>query len=460
MRSPVLLAALAAAALAIPAAATAQEAPAPIAIDDPMLAPPLPASRAVASWQEALAIVRERSTDLRNAQANVDRAEAQQRTALAGLLPTITGSTTGTYNFIRRTTAQVAAVGPDGKPIFTPFTTPVELFATGSLQITQPIVQARAAYALGTARTQEEAARLTSSDLRRTLAASVADAIVTVIVSEKATAIHRQGLRQALERVELSRRRNVGGAVAGLDVIRAMQDAASARATLVSGDEALRRARESLGLALGLAEPVGVAPSLDAAALEAATRAICKPVKTVDERSDVAAARAQEELGRRAVTDAQLAFAPTLTAQSTLATTTIDTGAAPNTTWNVQAVLQWLIWDGGARYGALRDTKAQAVQAAQRLELARRTASIQVLQALRAVDVAEQALAVAVEARDVAAESDRLTRIGYEQGANTSIELVLSASALRQAELNRLLREYDLVRARIAAHLTLSVCDF
>ena len=99
MRSPVLLAALAAAALAIPAAATAQEAPAPIAIDDPMLAPPLPASRAVASWQEALAIVRERSTDLRNAQANVDRAEAQQRTALAGLLPTITGSTTGTYNF-------------------------------------------------------------------------------------------------------------------------------------------------------------------------------------------------------------------------------------------------------------------------------------------------------------------------------------------------------------------------
>jgi outer membrane protein TolC len=457
---PSILAATLAAAFACSSPVLAQDAPPRIPVDDPMLAAPLPAPRAVASWQEALGIVRERSTDLKTAQANIDRAEAQQRTALAGLLPTVTGTTTGTYNFIRRTTAQVGAVGPDGRPIFTPFTTPVELFATGSLLVTQPLVQPRAIYGLGTARTQEEAARLTSSDLRRTLSASVADAIVTVIVSEKAALINREGLRQALERVELSRRRNVGGAVAGLDVIRARQDAASARATLVSGDESLRRARESLGLALGLAEPVGVAPSLDAQALEASTRSICKPVKTVDERSDVASARAQEELSRRAVTDIHLSFAPTLTAQSALSTTTIDTGAAPNTTWNVQAVLQWLIWDGGARYGTLRDVKAQAVQATQRLELARRTASIQVLQAVRAVEVAEQAYAVAVESRDIAAESDRLTRIGYEQGANTSIELVLSASALRQAELNRLLREYDLVRARIAAHVTLSVCDW
>jgi outer membrane protein assembly factor BamB len=48
-----------------------------------------------------------------------------------------------------------------------------------------------------------------------------------------------------------------------LDVVRADQNAENARATLVNGDEALRQAREALGLALGIPEETGVAREMD-----------------------------------------------------------------------------------------------------------------------------------------------------------------------------------------------------
>ena len=53
-------------------------------IDDPMLAPAPPAKREIKSWQEAIQLVRARSTDLATAYAEVRRAEAQMSSSLAG----------------------------------------------------------------------------------------------------------------------------------------------------------------------------------------------------------------------------------------------------------------------------------------------------------------------------------------------------------------------------------------
>jgi outer membrane protein TolC len=149
-----------------------------------------------------------------------------------------------------------------------------------------------------------------------------------------------------------------------------------------------------------------------------------------------------------------------VSAQSTLFETSADSGLSPNPTWNLQAILSVPIWDGGARYGALRDARGQIMQAEQRLEATRRVASVQVAQATRGVQVAEQALEVAKRARDLAAEVDRLTRRGFEEGSGTSLELVTAAAALRQAEINLALKEFDLLRARITAALSVANCDY
>ena len=89
---------------------------------------------------------------------------------------------------------------------------------------------------------------MTVSDTRRTLDLSLANQIVSVVTAERSAEINRSGLRVALEQLELSKRKEALGAATALDVVRAKQNAANARAALVNGDEALREAREALGL--------------------------------------------------------------------------------------------------------------------------------------------------------------------------------------------------------------------
>ncbi|MCW5836580.1 MAG: TolC family protein [Labilithrix sp.] len=427
-------------------------------VDDPMLATVARPRVEIGTWEEALRHVRARSTDLRIAAQEILRAEAQSRIALAGALTTLNGQATYTHNIITNSTLQPVRSG-DGLG-FRPVNTPFPDFVNGSLVASQPVFALRSWYAIGTAERNENVAHLSLEDTKRLIALNVANSIVAVVTAERVAELNRLGLRNALTRLELAVRRSTLGSGTGLDVVRARQDVETARATLVAGDESLRQSREALGLALGIPEQVGVPPNVDLNGLEASARTTCKVAPTIDDRPDVAALHERTEVARRLVNDAKYQFAPTIDVRSTVGTTTIDTGAAPNTTWNVQAVLTVPIWDGGVRYGNLRDTRAQEVIAGQRLEAARRQATIEVTQARRGVSVAEDRRRVAAETRDLAAENDRLTRTAYLEGRGTSLELVTAAQALREAEIQLAVRDFELVRARVLAILALASCPW
>jgi outer membrane protein TolC len=376
------------------------------------------------------------------------------------VLPTITGTTTGTHHFITNETVQI--VGLNGiSPIFgPPISTPTKNYATGSLVLQQTVLNLQQFYAIGTARESTKATALTYDDMKRTLALSVANDIVGVVTAERVAEINRVGLQQALARLDLTERKQRLGAATGLDVVRAQQDVENARTTLVSGDETLRKARESLGLAVGIPTEVGVPRDIKVDGLERDAVSTCRVAESLDDRADIAAARRKAVVADRLIHDAWLQFLPTLNAQSTVGTTTIDVGTAPNTTWNIQGVLSWAIWDGGARYGNLRTTRANYDEALMSLESIKRQAMIQVEQAKRAVTVANDTLAVQARARDLAVKNDELTQAAYREGQLTSLDLVTAAAARRQAEIQYALDEFNLIQARVAAILALATCDW
>jgi outer membrane protein TolC len=442
-----------------PAFGQGAELPPPPEVSDPMLVPVPRAKMEIATWEQALRHVRALSTDLRTAAAQMQSAEAKQRVALAGALPSLVGQGAYTHNIITKDNPQPVGFGAGGieyKNVKSPYPD----YLTGQLVATQPELALRAWHAIGTADVAHEATRLSFDDAKRQIALAVANAIVGVVTAERIAELNRVGLRNALARLELTvRKTNLGGAT-GLDVVRARQDVEVTRATLVAGDESLRQAREALGSALGFADQVGVPPNVDISGLERDARATCRPSATVDERPDVAALRTSLEVAHRGVNDIKYQFAPTVNLQSALATTTIDTGASPNTTWNVQAVLSVPLWEGGARYGNLRDAHVQEDIAQLKLESARRQAIIQVEQARRGVTVSEDRLRVATSARDLAAETDRLTRLSYQEGRGTSLELVTAAQSLRESEIQLALREFELVKSRVLAVLALASCPW
>ncbi|MBL8611319.1 MAG: TolC family protein [Myxococcales bacterium] len=445
--------------------ASAQPAPAspdtplPPRVTDPMLAPVSPARREIATWEEALAHVRARSVELRVALEEVTRAEAQWRQALATALPTLNATGTFTNQFITNETKQVAGIGAGGVPVFSTVRTPFPTFVNGSITLAQPLFAPRAWWAIGTANENRAIASLGVEDQKRQIALSVAQAIIGVFTAERIAELNRSGLRNSLERLDLTQRKLDLGAATGLDVVRARQDVEAARATLVTGDESLRRAREALGLAIGIPEQVGVSSRVRLDGLEQEAVQKCRP-EALEERADVVAAHRRVDVAKRAAYDAKLQFLPTLSAQSSVSSTTIDTGASPTTTWNIQGLLSIPIWDGGARYGTMRDTNAQIRQAELRYESIVRTATIQMEQTKRGVEVAEERKKVATEGRRLAQQTDDLVRRAFQEGKGTSLELVAAASALRDAEITLALREFDVVQARVLAVLTFATCPY
>jgi len=243
-----------------------------------------------------------------------------------------------------------------------------------------------------------------------------------------------------------------------VDVLRAEQEVSSARSNVVQADEALRRSREALGMALGFPEAWGVAPNIKVDALAADAKALCTPVGDPEQRSDVRAAKLNVEVSERAAESVTYANAPTLDVVSDFSYTTDPRSARP-VLWSIGAVLTIPIYEGG-RVGAERDTNvATATIARQQLTDAVRLARLQALQAQRAVTVAESNFTVSRQARDIAAESARLSRIAFVHGTGTSFDLVESAQRQRESEIDATIKEFEVVRASIAALLVLSNCS-
>jgi outer membrane protein TolC len=425
---------------------------------DPLLASVPAPRRVVSSWEEALSLVRSNSTDLRIAYDQIKEAEAQTRVAVAQALTSVTAQGSITHNMITAQSSQVVSVDANGNPVFEAFTAPTPTYLQGSVQMVQPILAVQTWHAIGTARASEEASRLSAEDLKRTLSMHLANTLVGVFTAERIAELNRTGLRSALDRLDLAVTRERLGGATGVDVARARQDVDAARATLVNGDEMLRQAREALGLALGIPEQVGVSPDARLEGLEAGARGACPELDSLELRPDLAAARKRIEVAQRNVTDVNEQFLPTIAAESVLSTTTLDTGALPRTLWNIQGVLTIPIWDGGARYGMLRNARALEDAAQQQYTGARRSALVQVEQARRAIEIASQSLAIATDAREQAANVDRITQAAYREGQGTSLDLVTAAAALRQSEINLALAEYGAVKARILAVLSLATC--
>lgn len=431
-------------------APAAQASPAVPVVDDAMLAPPPRPQRELANWNEAVVELRSRSTNLATAYAEVTKAEAQSRIALAALLPTINASATATHQFITKTSTSI-----NGTQNIAPATD----YINGNISLVQSLVDVKAWHDLRTARAAEVVQRLGVENIKRTMTLSLATAIVAVVTEERVAEINRIGLRSALELLELTNRKRALGAATGLDTVRAEQNVATARANIVSGDESLRQAREALGLALGEAQQVAVINGLSLDGVLDSVGQTCRRLSSALERPELAAARQQLAVAERGIRSVELSFLPTLKAQSAVSSSTLNPGASPRTTWNIQAVLTIPIWDGGARYGSLRSARATRDEAGYSIEANQRSITIEVEQARRAVQVAEQSVTVAKQAATLAARNDELTRTAYRLGqGTTSFELVAAAVALQQAQVRLAVEEFGVVGARLTALLTMARC--
>jgi multidrug efflux system outer membrane protein len=439
--------------------------PPPPNVNDPMLAPVAEPEKKIATWEQAMQLLKSRSTSLQTSFDEVLRSEAQARLALSNVLPQINGQLNYTHQLLERTTT-IQETGANlqnpttGTFISLQSTQPQPNIGSAALSAQWPLLNVENWQQYGTAKYQIDVNKLNFANVKRTITQTAASDLVSVVTAERVAELNRVALRNSLELLDLTQRKTNLGSGTGLDVIRAQQTVETARATLVTGDESLRQAREALGLALGIPEQVGVEKSLNLNGLEQSAMDTCHPAKSLDERADIASDKATVHVAKRNIDNVWLQFLPSGSINSNVTTSTQQGSVLPPVQWNIQGVLTIPIWDGGNKYYQLRNARALEDEAQQTLESDRRAATVQITQAQRNVSVAEKSREVAGNARQLAAENDRLTRVGYIEGKYTSNDLVLSTDALRQAEIQLAVQEFGVVQAKVAAILALSTCNY
>ncbi|HEY0706949.1 MAG TPA: TolC family protein, partial [Polyangia bacterium] len=328
----------------------------------------------------------------------------------------------------------------------------------GQVSAQVPVANVRLWRARKAAGTNAEAAEATRANTQRTLVLTLGSTLVGVLAAEKAAALQRDGLRNALERQFLVERTLELGSGTRLDLVRAQQDTSLARADVIVGREQVVSARETLAALFGSSSPVSLAPSV-ADGLVRELQGICQKVPLV-QRADVLEARLRLRAAEELVDEARAQYFPALSLQTATSAITVDPGTFHVPAWTVSAVLDVPIWDGGARGARVAERRFLAQVAAAEARLAGRDAEIDFERTRRSVDVARALLEQAQTARDLAREADRMTRRSFEGGDATSFELVQSAQALRQAELVLAARQFDLESAGLAALVAEAACQF
>jgi multidrug efflux system outer membrane protein len=280
-----------------------------------------------------------------------------------------------------------------------------------------------------------------------------------VVAAERVAELNRIGLTQALERAALTERTQQLGAATQLDVVRIQQDVEVARGVLIAGDEQLRRTREALGLAVGFGEEIGLVVGFSLEQLVQRTLAECRVVPW-EARPDLEAARANVESVAESRRRAFAGYFPTLGLTSNLFAYTSTPGPGRFASWNLAAVLSIPLWEGGSREGLVQERAGAEIQAESSLVASQRQVSLEVARSRRSVSVSQALVASATKARTIAAQLDQLTRRLFEVGRGSSLELVQSAQALRQADVALATREFELVQARLDSLLTEALCDW
>lgn len=429
--------------------------PPDLEVSDPMLETPPPAANELHDWREALRMIRANSSILRTSRAQIDIAAGQARQALAGALPTLTGNAQINRHLLLGEGLNIFADPPQRETIPDPATT-----WNGSLNLRVPLLASKAWYDHGTAKDVIEVRRLEAQDVERLAVGNVANAIIQVVTAERAAEVSRVSLRSALSNLELNRRRARLGSASAVDVLRMEQEVARSRAQVIATDEAIRRAREELGLALGTAVPWGVAPDISLNALAQQARNSCQQEQSVDARLDIRAAQANVGVAQRNVESINYSYVPTIdgVSSATYWSNANSTANRESVTWTIGAVLTWNIYDGGVRYGAKQTNQGQLSIAQESVTDRKRQAQIEVERALRSVQVAEANLEVSTRAAEIARQSAKFAQITFLNGTGTSFDMVDTAQTEREAELDVTIKEFELLRAKITAFLALATC--
>ncbi len=261
--------------------------------------------------------------------------------------------------------------------------------------------------------------------------------------------VARASVERAEESLANTRRRAELGSGTRSDTLRARLEVANALQSVLQAEAATRAARFALGRQVGLAEPVmpELPDDLDPSPLAFTEEEM---FLLAEERSPaVRSARASARAASAAAGASRSSRFPSLRLSSGYSWANREAAFAGGTTsWNVRVSGSYNLFDGFNRDQNIARAENQERVAFVQEEDARRGARAQLDGALFALRTSERAIALAIEARDVAGEDLRVVQQRFDLSVATILDLITSQIALVEAESGLVTARYDYAVAR------------
>ncbi|RPH69068.1 MAG: TolC family protein, partial [Myxococcaceae bacterium] len=379
-----------------------------------------PVARTI-TLRDAVAQALERSASARVAAADIRRVGGLMEQIRAASLPTL--GVSGTYTHLNK---ELTASFGTASVVVSPKDT---LRLDGTLSI--PILAPQAWADWKRAADQLDSSKLSQRDVQRTVGIATARSYLTVFAQKRQVEVNRQARDNALAHMQYADARLRGGIGNRVDWARAGQDLEQNEALLQSSYANLYRSQEALGILLGEDEPVDVEDVPQIPGMPTLEQAL----EESQGRADILLFRQQETAADRSLNMSWTEYLPNITVSGgPFFNEPSSSLSALKTGWQIQAVLTWFIYDGGARYGRTHEREALLEQSRIQLDLTLRQSNSDVRAALDNVERTTAAVERQRNSAKLAEDAMRLADIAYRAGASTNLELIDAQRRARDAE--------------------------
>jgi outer membrane protein TolC len=384
------------------------------------------------TFPEAVQRALARNPSIQIALQEISRAHGIMREVRAAAIPTL--SANGVYTRLdadRNTSATLVdpATTPPTVSSVSRTVQPRDSW-TANLQVAIPLIAPQRWVQWSHASEQVDVARLSAQDVRRQIAIATARFYVAVLSQHRLVDANQRSADNAREHLEDAKARLSAGTGNRLDLVRAGQELATSQSQVQSALTGLIRTQEALGILAGGEAPLDTTDDMQFPPLPAPAEAI---EDAEQRRADIQAQRKRALAAQHVVRDSYADFLPVLTGVAQPFASSFTSLTSPRTGWQAQLVLTLPLYDGGFRYGALEQRRAERDQARELLDAALRQARSDVRSGFEAMQRADASLQQAREASRLSAEALDITTLAYHAGATNDLEVVDAQRRARDA---------------------------
>ncbi|MCB9640718.1 MAG: TolC family protein [Myxococcales bacterium] len=295
---------------------------------------------------------------------------------------------------------------------------------------------------------------------RREVMFAATRAYYSVLLTDGLVDIARQSLQNAEERLQIAKARYQAGVTPSLTVTRAELDVVSAQQQLIQSQTGLRNTKLALALLLNKRD-MRFRPKRPQAPKELSGELTDWMSQAKRLREEVKTSRLAVQVAEKNVAEVWLRFIPTVALVTSLRVGNFQSfGTNQNSTWSVTLQASMNLYEGGARYAALKENESKLREARLNLSKSHRQVENEVSTALLSIKNSQASIQTAQQQVLLAEKSYALTQERFKTGVATPVEVSDANNTLNSARINLLRETLNLEVALLALRRAVGIFTF